>query len=474
MIRTNINITTTDKVFKYLADYIENSELYSSTNWKYITDIYDEYNVLQLTNNSYINLYRKLNTWEVLQSNRTKYLPEYIKTSTIKLRIPRYSVEVYSKVYYSLSVYFLNRDRKICLGNYLINQLDFIGDYLNNDYYESISVVIPDIKSILYDDDWKEFRSFFFDDYVSTKYTTDKKSIIIDNLDLIIELYPLQLSENKYIELTNYSGGYNSFNLDVSRELNLKVSLDRHILSLNMYLGDNQLDNFEEYIKNKYKSENVKISYEIVLKDTNNIYKYIKSTSENTGNYQVDLLKEFAIKDWNDYLDGLIILCCVNIYYGDNTITMFSNEIPVTKEVYKYLINNDIPTNINLNRVNMNNYRIDIVNKVEKKIIEVEGISGSKSNIIKPVFIRTHDANNIKLHPSVTENIGINLDLYKANVEVFYIKIEDVEFSETARTQNGVIFKVIGNKLANEVTSGTYYILNENHELVTTGNYVYI
>lgn len=474
MIRTNINITTTDKVFKYLADYIENSELYSSTNWKYITDIYDDYNILQLTNNSYTNLYRKLNTWEVLQSNRTKYLPEYIKTSTIKLRIPRYSVEVYSKVYYSLSIYFLNRDRKICLGNYLINQLDFIGDYLNNDYYESISVVIPDIKSILYDDDWKEFRNFFFNNYISTKYTTNKKSIIIDNLDLIVELYPLQLSENNYIELTNYSGGYNSFNLDVSRELNLKVSLDRHILSLNMYLGDNQLDNFEEYIKNKYKSENVKISYEIVLKDTNNIYKYITSDTGNTGNYQVDLLKEFAIKDWNDYLDGLIILCCVNIYYGDNTITMFSNEIPVTKEVYKYLINNDIPTNINLNRVNMNNYRIDIVNKVEKKIIEVEGISDSKSNIVKPIFIRTYDTSNIKIHPSVTENIGINLDLYKANVEVFYIKIEDVEFSETARTQNGVIFKVIGNKLANEVTSGTYYILNENHELVTTGNYIYI
>lgn len=474
MIRTNINITTTDKVFKYLADYIENSELYSSTNWKYITDIYDEYNVLQLTNNSYINLYRKLNTWEVLQSNRTKYLPEYIKTSTIKLRIPRYSVEVYSKVYYSLSVYFLNRDRKICLGNYLINQLDFIGDHLNNDYYESISVVIPDIKSILYDDDWKEFRNFFFNNYISTKYTTDKKSIIIDNLDLIVELYPLQLSENNYIELTNYSGGYNSFNLDVSHELNLKVSLDRHILSLNMYLGDNQLDNFEEYIKNKYKSENVKISYEIVLKDTNSIYKYITSTSENTGNYQIDLLKEFAIKDWNDYLDGLIILCCVNIYYGDNTITMFSNEIPVTKEVYKYLINNDIPTNINLNRVNMNNYRIDVVNKVEKKIIEVEGISDSKSNIVKPIFIRTYDTSNIKIHPSVTENICVNLDLYKASVEVFYIKIEDVEFSEIARTSNGVIFKVIGNKLANEVTSGTYYILNENHELVTTGNYVYI
>ena len=217
-----------------------------------------------------------------------------------------------------------------------------------------------------------------------------------------------------------------------------------------------------------------KIKYEIVLKDTNNIYKYITSDTGNTGNYQIDLLKEFAITSWNDYLDGLIILCCVNIYYGDNTITMFSNEIPVTKEVYKYLINNDIPTNINLNRVNMNNYRIDIVNKVEKKIIEVEGISGSKSNIVKPVFIRTHDANNIKLHPSVTENICVNLDLYKASVEVFYIKIEDVEFSEIARTSNGVIFKVIGNKLANEVTSGTYYILNENHELVTTGNYVYI
>lgn len=479
MIRNNINITTTDKTFKYFVDYYENAEKYSSKDYKYITDTYDNYNVTQFTNNSYINLYRKLNTWEILNSARTKYLPEYIKTSTVKLRIPRYSVEVYTKVYYSLSIYFLNRDRKVCLGNYLLNQLDFVGDYLDNNYYESISVVIPDIKSILYDDDWSEFRKIFFDNYVSTRYTNDKKSIIIDNLDLIVELYPLQLTDNNYVELTNYSGGYNSFNLDISRELNLKVSLDRHILNLNMYLGNTQLDDFTEYIKNKYNSDNVKISYEIVLKDTDNIYKYItsastKSIEDTTGSFSADLLKEFAITDWNNYLDGLFILCCVNIYYDDNTLIMFSNEIPVTKEVYKYLINNDIPININLNRVNMNNYRIDVVNKVEKKIIEVEGISDSKSNIIKPIFIRTYDASTINIHPSVTENICINLDLYKANVEVFYIKIEDVEFIENSRIQNGVIFKIIGNKLPNEITSGTYYILNENHELVTTGKYNYI
>ena len=37
----------------------------------------------------------------------------------------------------------------------------------------------------------------------------------------------------------------------------------------------------------------------------------------------------------------------------------------------------------------------------------------------------------------------------------------------------GIIFKIVGRELPTDVTSGTYYILNENSELVTTGKYIY-
>jgi hypothetical protein len=39
--------------------------------------------------------------------------------------------------------------------------------------------------------------------------------------------------------------------------------------------------------------------------------------------------------------------------------------------------------------------------------------------------------------------------------------------------QYGIIFKVTGNILPQEITEGTYYILDENSELVTKGKYKY-
>jgi hypothetical protein len=73
----------------------------------------------------------------------------------------------------------------------------------------------------------------------------------------------------------------------------------------------------------------------------------------------------------------------------------------------------------------------------------------------------------------VTENICINLDAYKSSVDRFYIKIEGTSYSEVGRTESGVIFKVQGSLLPGTVTSGTYYILNEDADLVTTGKYKY-
>ena len=39
---------------------------------------------------------------------------------------------------------------------------------------------------------------------------------------------------------------------------------------------------------------------------------------------------------------------------------------------------------------------------------------------------------------------------------------------------NGILFKVIGNNLPNKKTEGTYYILNQNSEMVTFGKYKYM
>ena len=120
----------------------------------------------------------------------------------------------------------------------------------------------------------------------------------------------------------------------------------------------------------------------------------------------------------------------------------------------------------------MNNYNIDVVNKVVNNVVSVERPDDYKANIIKPVFFKVQDAFNITIHPAVTENICINLDAYKNKVNVFSIKIGDQTFNEIGRTANGVIFKIVGvNIEANNGDTGTYYILNDVGELVTTGQY---
>ena len=99
-----------------------------------------------------------------------------------------------------------------------------------------------------------------------------------------------------------------------------------------------------------------------------------------------------------------------------------------------------------------------------------EKINSSNNSIIMPVFFRVRDLGNLEVHNEVTENVSINLDTYKNKVKYFILRIGDYSSQEIGRNNTGVIFQIIGPKIGNK-SSGLYYILNENGEVVTTGNY---
>jgi hypothetical protein len=115
-----------------------------------------------------------------------------------------------------------------------------------------------------------------------------------------------------------------------------------------------------------------------------------------------------------------------------------------------------------------------LVNKVENKIVQLERPDKSKTNIIQPVFFRVNDTELLTIHSAVTENVCVNLDDYKSKVDTFYLQIEKCIFNQIGANQYGIIFKVVGASLPNETPEGTYYILNEDYELVTTGKYKYV
>jgi hypothetical protein len=118
-------------------------------------------------------------------------------------------------------------------------------------------------------------------------------------------------------------------------------------------------------------------------------------------------------------------------------------------------------------------FNINAINKIENKTIHIDTTGGVKSNIIQPVFFKSLRVMDLIIHPDVTETISINLDDYKSKVETFIIQIENVQFIEVGRNATGILFKIIGKKLPGVLNNGTYFILNEKYEMVTSGKYTY-
>ena len=207
--------------------------------------------------------------------------------------------------------------------------------------------------------------------------------------------------------------------------------------------------------------------------------------------------KEFndgGIVDWSWYTPGMNIQGCVYIFrpnYDDEvdvtnfddlmevvhpSIELLTNEIPLTPENYKFLMPLDDKCEVeelNLDYIDMQEYNLHVVNKIRKEVININRPDDYKANIIRPVFVRTMDQKDIVIHPEVTENISFNLHRYKSMVEMFHIKIEGVDFIEIGRTDSTIIFRIDGTKLPHDVDEGTYFILNEKFETVTSGKYRY-
>lgn len=225
------------------------------------------------------------------------------------------------------------------------------------------------------------------------------------------------------------------------------------------------------------------------------------------------LIDDFAFKlsslfiNWSQY-PGVLYMRCkfVDKYLGK---VLFGNVCTLTKENFKYLINNISESNsINIiNNNNLNNKRIytksdvmdaskfnflnniqvklvnnkinkndDITNNTTTNINTNANIINNKTKIIyKPIFYKVHDVQSIKLRRNITQNIGISLIDFMTKVETFKIVINGVTITEYARNNNYVIFNINTNAVLNatdtDVTSGEYHVMNQDDEYLTSGNW---
>lgn len=534
--QTQINIIRNDKKLHYMAEF-HDMGIIDVTHGEYsyvetpegIQFIRNQRLIDNFENNDICNVIRTVNTWTPetrIFSNY--YIPRNIQQRQVTLFIPRYSMESFydkkfgddqemqlSGIKYIITTYIYIAGIKVVLGSYLFD----LGSaratngkvhYKMDDFQLCIDFNIVDPISITYNDEWLGFRKNIC---MEPENINNTGSVIHIDLDPVI-----QSSEGDYyIRSSEFMGGITSVpfgkkmidflhaNLEFNGDANITIDFNEvYSGDLNLYLAETYgMWEFDEdgniIIDNgiPVPRENV-IIFELIIRDKENVYfetsRMLKSMPEHSI-CSWTFVKEYIQQPWSWYKDGLILQGSVEIYdimnlpeeYRDNpdeirdrlspVVDVLTNEIPLNKETYKFLVPTDgsmiHDSTINLNLIDMNEYNVSVVNKIQKQVVQINRPEDYKSNIVRPVFIRTEPLGDITIHPAVSENIAVNLNKYKSKVDLFYIRIEGVDFIEIGRTPTSVVFSIDGNLLPNENTEGIAYILDENFKLVITTHYKY-
>ena len=317
---------------------------------------------------------------------------------------------------------------------------------------------------------------------------------------------PVPASGNGYIALIPWKNGQ-ADNDYISAQGKL-IAQPLKDISISTVLGDdnisivfnksgiNPITTIQECYGAKSARSTVTMHAEIAIMGGDDVYWHNDTSEYKDGRFIFKLIN-FPYQNQYQWNDGLKIAGIVNFeirtrVHNDPTcsdigcdnedhfttetmhVSVRTDPFPISRERYGKLLHiaSGQPTKIDIPN-DMNIIRPRLVNKTIQKVVEMTAQTDSKSNIIQPIVFRSRELASIIFPPAGTENICINLDAYKASVKRFYIKIEGMAFYEIGRTESGVIFKIKGNMLPGRLTNGTYYILNQDAELVTTGKYKY-
>lgn len=322
----------------------------------------------------------------------------------------------------------------------------------------------------------------FYRQYIAFNITTTQS-------ELYVALHPLDENNEPDINLTSCgsalilnSQNSDQFRVDLVGVTGESFTNGAFVLQMNQA----SVANLKKYITDHYTSgtATINLTYELALVDADNIYwRYTSANNEEPvisgQNIYIPITSSWQHTTHDKYVDNLKLIGIINAEIKDSKSAEVFNidfKTParsLTQDLYAEILAayKALP-NITLTS-SMNIQKPRIINKTIQQVVEMTSVSDSKANIIQPVFFRVRDLAQIIVHPEVTENICINLDAYKSQVDRFYIKLEGVSFPEIGRTESGIIFKIKGNLLPGELTSGTYYVLDEDANLITTGKYKY-
>ena len=439
-------------------------------------DIYGKYSTYHLTKDG--------NDW---YENREEGVEYQLHKANVRLYFPQYSVDTFDKgSIYILSLSTYIHGVEVRLGDFKVKRRDALAcapvrfDGMD-EYYEYMDFEIADPYSIHYASEGADIRT-----------ALGGAANDIDNCSILyVCLNPVEEAEEGYILRNDWGSGQNSLILNEydNLKLELNYSVEYRELILTLKYNKDIAINLAEYFKKVYNCENISAIFQYVILDKENIYYEQSYTTElvnlegNSYNFVIDLPEDNNFfKSWNNWISGLTLKSSVTFFQTTRTddffMSIFSNEIPLSQELFSKMVQSAgydiIPTKIDLNSLDMNNVNLTAINKIVKNVTMVTPTDSTKSHLIQPVFYQTRELTKVVVHPSVTENIALNLDSYKSQVERFKLQIEGIVFNEIGRTGKGIIFKVYGNMLPKAADEGVMYILDQNNDLVTTGKYSYI
>lgn len=437
-----------------------------------------------LFNSRYQDTYliKDVNDWyTVTPHGQNSYL---MKDSIVRLYFPQYSVDTYnSNCTYVAEFFTYIHGIKISLGNFVFqrkNSLACVPIRFGgmDEYYEYMDFHIADPRFILSDESMDEFRGLF-------GQTDDSPS----NPSLLgCGLFVVEWGEDSYIKQDGWTGGQNSIPISDPEDLSLHCwyNVENREICLDITFNSVYEGNIEKYLKENYNCKSASVVLQYVIMDDSNVYHERSVTIDNITNpsyrFPIDSSTDEMFDSWNGWKEGLLIKATALFFMTGNqddfpSVMLMSNRIPVSQELFSKMIKSDgynvIPSKINLDDLQMNNVNLTAINKIEQNTQTKTPIDIAKNHIIQPVFYQTRDLTSTVIHPSVTENIAINLDSYKSQVTQFKLQVEGIHFNEIGRTGRGVIFKIYGNMLPKKSDEGTLFILDQNNELVTSGKYIY-
>lgn len=365
------------------------------------------------------------------------------------------------------------------------NYFNFNNNYINT----SINITLypyENIENNLYILDNNLLSSSSFISYSKYFYLSSRLGFDNDIISLINEfIFPGKIKSEKNIELKsidNIEEYINKFDYQVTEYYN------SYFLKENI---DNIEDNYEEYFDD-LNTESIRTTGYIIqfasdLQFKEIIWESVINTDNNKDNFIYDF--SFSLNNMIDDWEQLNDIIVVRSLFVDKTLNkkIVGNNVVITKEWFKYLINNTTNNNIYFNYTNLIEEKFNMdankgfnfidnitcVIKEENDSINNISLNNGINNtkiIYKPIFYKVQDLQNIRLRNGITQNIGINLGDYLNKVNVFILNIGDQTIKESSRNDMFVIFSVNSNNIENN--SGYYNVLDENFEYISSGNYI--